>query len=116
MIYPAGAAFRPGKLMEIHKAASPSIVCIASGAGVAEAVRAAKNLAAQGVQMSVWNAHSLKPFDDETTLQIAKQAKWIFTVEDHSVIGGLGSCVAEALATQDSHPRLLKLGVQDVFR
>lgn len=115
--YPAGAPFRPGKLMEIRKAASgkADVVCIASGAGVAEAMGAAENLATQGIQMSVWNAHSLKPFDDETTMQLARDAKLLVTVEDHSVIGGLGSCVAEAVAQMPQHARLLKIGVQDVF-
>ena len=65
--------------------------------------------------MSVWNAHSLKPFDDEQTLKIAQGASLMITVEDHSVIGGLGSCVAEALAKTTSHPKLLKLGIQDQF-
>ena len=66
--------------------------------------------------MSVWNAHSLKPFDDETTLAIARSGvKHLITVEDHSVIGGLGSCVAEALSKTSTHPVLTKFGVQDQF-
>jgi transketolase len=116
-LYPAGAAFKPGKLMEIHKAAGKAeVVAIATGASVAEAVGAAKTLATQGIQMSVWNAHSLKPFDDATTLEIARDAKLVVTVEDHSVIGGLGTCVAETLAgSSRSKGRLVKLGVQDLF-
>lgn len=115
-LYPQSAPFKPGKLMHIHgPAKSASVVCVASGATVAESVEAAKLLASQGVEMSVWNAHSLKPFDDETTLAIAQGAKLMVTAEDHSVIGGLGSCVAEALAHASSHPPLLKLGVQDTF-
>jgi transketolase len=119
-LYPANAPFKPGKLMEIVPHASSvaggkKVVCIATGAGVGEAVQASKLLAAQGISMSVWNAHSLKPFDDEQTLKIAQGASLMITVEDHSVIGGLGSCVAEALAMTTSHPKLLKLGIQDQF-
>jgi transketolase len=121
-LYPEGAQFKPGKLMEIVPHASPigsggqkKVVCVATGAGVGEAVQASKLLAAQGISMSVWNAHSLKPFDDEQTLKIAQGASLFITVEDHSVIGGLGSCVAEALAKTSAHPKLMKLGVQDQF-
>lgn len=115
-LYPANAPFLPTKLMQVVGAESKaSVVCVASGAGVAEAVQAAKLLQNLGITMSVWNAHCLKPFDDATLLSIAQSADLIVTVEDHSVIGGLGSCVAEALATTDRHPRLIKVGVQDLF-
>ncbi len=116
-LYPAGAEFKPGKLMRIHPAASKAqVVAIASGAAVAEAVGAAKVLAEKGVQMEVWNAHSLKPFDFEKTVEISRGAQLVITVEDHTVIGGLGSCVAEALASSGMpHGRLVKLGIQDTF-
>ena len=116
-LYPSGAEFKPGKLMEIYKPSQKAqIVSIATGAAVAEAVGAAKELAEKGIYMSVWNAHSLKPFDWQKTIEITRDAKLVVTVEDHSVIGGLGSCVAEALASSDkAHGRLIKLGVQDTF-
>ncbi len=115
--YPAGVPFRPGKLLELYSPSSGKldVVCIASGAGVAEAMQASQALAGAGIKMGVWSAHCLKPYDDETTLSIASQAKLMVTVEDHSVIGGLGSCVAEALAKTSIHPPLMKFGVQDVF-
>jgi transketolase len=116
-LYPAGAVFKPGKLMQIHvPSGKPQVVAIASGATVTEAVQAAKMLSEKGIHMSVWNAHSLKPFDVETTLELARDAKIMLTVEDHTVIGGLGTCVAEALAAGGkSHARLVKLGIQDTF-
>lgn len=116
--YPANAPFRPGKLMEIRSAAAAGkskVLCLATGASVAEAMQAASLLEKQGVAMSVWNAHCLKPFDDETLLQIASEARLLVTVEDHSVIGGLGSCVAEAISRMSAHAPLVKLGVQDTF-
>jgi transketolase len=119
-LFPAGAKFRPGKLMEVYRSgsAAPEVVMIATGAGVAEAVEAAKKLELNpkgGTASAVWNAHCLKPFDVETTRQIVKGAKLVVTVEDHSVIGGLGDCVAEALAEQGSHPKLVRIGCQDTF-
>jgi transketolase len=118
-LYPQDRPFQPGKLMQLHGSTpTPDIVLIGTGAGTAEALNAAKILEQQGVSTQVWNAHCLKPFDDEATLKIAASAKLIATVEDHSVIGGLGTCVAEVLAKTSHHPklaRLVKFGVQDVF-
>lgn len=115
-LFSAGAKFEPTRLHEVQGASGKAdVVCIASGASVAEAIGAAKALGEQGVSMSVWNAHCLKPFDEARTRSLATQCKLVVTVEDHSVIGGLGSCVAEALAHERSHAPLLKLGVQDTF-
>jgi transketolase len=116
-LYPQNAPFRPGKLMEIHRSggAMVDVALIGTGAGVAEAMDASKRLEASKISSVVWNAHSLKPFDSETTRKIAKDARLLVTVEDHSVIGGLGACVAEALAELESHPKLLKIGCQDEF-
>jgi transketolase len=116
-LYPAGAPFKAGKLLQVHKAsAKADVVAIASGATVAESVKAASALGGQGIQMEVWNACTLKPFDDAKTMELARGAKLVVTIEDHSVIGGLGSCVADALASGGSgHGRLVKLGIQDQF-
>lgn len=116
-LFPADGIFKPLKLMQIKKASAAGIraVCVATGAGVAEAVEASRLLESRGVALDVWNAHCLKPFDEDTTLAIARDARLMVTVEDHSVIGGLGSCVAETLAKVSAHPKLVKLGVQDTF-
>jgi transketolase len=76
---------------------------------------AAERLQAKGITASVYNAHSLKPFDEEGLLSAVRDARLVATVEDHSVIGGLGSCVAEALARHGARAPLEKYGVQDVF-
>jgi transketolase len=116
-LYPANTPFKPGKLVEILPASGgkAKVVCIASGATVGESVEAAKLLAAQGIAMSVWNAGSLKPFDDAKTLELAQGAELVVTAEDHSVIGGLGSCVAEAMSKKSQTARLVRLGIQDDF-
>jgi len=117
-LYPAGAPtkFDPTKLMQVGGAQGRvDVVCVATGATVTEAVQAAEALKAKGVSVSVWNACSLKPFDEATTQKVAQGAKLFVTIEDHSVVGGLGTCVAEAFAQMSAHPKLIKLGIQDTF-
>jgi transketolase len=92
-----------------------SVIFIGSGAGTAEAVLAAQKLEAAGVQAEVWNAHCLKPFDSARAHELASRAQLLVTVEDHSTIGGLGSCVAETLAGQSKHAPLFMVGVEDQF-
>jgi transketolase len=120
-LFPKEAAFRPGKLLELFpvtRVARKTVLCIASGAGTAEAVEAARLLdeSRSGVALWVWNAHSLKPFDAEAVRGLASGVDCVATIEDHSVIGGLGTAVAEALAeTGGGTPPLVKFGVQDRF-
>jgi transketolase len=117
-LYPKDVPFQPTKLLRILGPAVGTPVrvsCIATGAATAEAVQAAKILKEKGIEMVVWNAHCLKPFDHKTALEIGKHSQLVVTVEDHTVIGGLGSCVAEAFASETSHARLIRLGIQDLF-
>jgi transketolase len=123
-LYPTRLPFQPGKLMCVYQptpdksSGSPiqkQVVMVATGAVVAEAVQAAQELKNHGISMSVWNAHCLKPFDEQTLLELAQGADLLLSGEDHSVIGGLGSCIAEALAKIPRHPRLVPLGIQDTF-
>lgn len=115
-LLPEGSEWEPGKLQEIKsQGPQPDVICIASGATVTEAVQAADTLAKSGLKMAVWNCHSLKPFDRERAVDLSKKCKLLVTVEDHSVIGGLGSCVAEAISTAPQHAPLVMLGVQDEF-
>jgi transketolase len=116
-LLPTTSKWEPTRIQEIHKGTPglAPVTCFATGAAVAEAVKAAELLSPSGIGLSVYNAHCLKPFDAEGARRASLYAKLIVTVEDHSVIGGLGSCVAEALAESTSHARLVKLGVQDTF-
>lgn len=91
------------------------VLCLATGATVSEALKAARDLQLRGIAMSIWNVHCLKPFDEETLQSILHAYNLVVTVEDHSVIGGLGSAVADVLCTTHHAPVLLKLGVQDRF-
>jgi transketolase len=106
-----------GKVTKLREGAGSGkkVVLFGSGAGTAEAMGAADLLAGAGFSVSVWNVHSLKPFDEKGAIAAVQGADLVATVEDHSVIGGLGACVAEALASLDRHARLVKFGVQDEF-
>lgn len=114
-----GSKWEAGKIYKVAEAAADKkkIVAFATGAGTAEAMKAADILAKSNsaFSLAVYNVHSLKPFDEAGTVAAVAGAELVITVEDHSVIGGLGSCVAEALAKLDRHPRLVKYGVQDKF-
>ncbi len=96
-------------------AGKKKVVAFASGAGTAEAVKAAEILENSGASVALYNVHCLKPFDEAGTMAAVKDADLIITVEDHSVIGGLGSCVAETLVKMDRHAKLVMIGVQDKF-
>jgi transketolase len=112
-----GGKWEATKLTQLTKAQTgkKKVIAFASGAGTAEAIKASEILSDSGISLSVYNAHCLKPFDDAGVVTAVKDADLVISVEDHSVIGGLGSCVAEALAGLERHPKLIKFGVQDHF-
>ncbi len=102
-----------GKGMVLRQGADAAI--LACGMMVGEAMKAADRLAAQGVSVTVANMASLKPFDREMTADLARRHPVLITAENHSVIGGLGSAVAEVLALGGLSPRFAMVGVQDVW-
>lgn len=90
------------------------VTIIATGLCVAEALAAADKLAADGVSAKVINIHTIKPLDEELVIAAAKETGKVVTVEEHSVIGGLGSAVCDCLSANAPTP-VLKIGVNDVF-
>lgn len=90
------------------------VTLIASGLEVAETLEAAKMLEADGIEAKVINIHTIKPLDDELILAAAKETGKVVTVEEHSVIGGLGSAVCDLLS-EKLPTKVLKIGVQDTF-
>ena len=90
------------------------ITLIASGLEVAETLEAAKMLEADGIDAKVINIHTIKPLDDELILAAAKETGKVVTVEEHSVIGGLGSAVCDLLS-EKLPTKVLKIGVNDTF-
>ncbi len=87
---------------------------IATGLCVSEALGAAKILSAQGIDAQVINIHTIKPLDEDLIIAAAEGTGRLFTVEEHSIIGGLGSAVAEVLS-EKCPTRLTRIGVRDVF-
>ena len=90
------------------------VTIIATGLCVAEALDAAEKLAADGVDAKVINIHTIKPLDEELVIAAAKETGKVVTVEEHSVIGGLGSAVCDCLS-EKAPTQVLKIGVNDVF-
>ena len=104
--------FELGKGVQLREGKDVTIV--ATGLMVYEAVKAAKTLAESGIDARVINIHTIKPIDKDIILKAAAETKCIVTVEEHSVIGGLGSAVAEVTA-EGCPCRVVKIGVNDRF-
>jgi transketolase len=109
---PANYKFEMGKGVVMKEGTDVSI--FATGLEVNEALGAAKLLEADGINAEVINIHTIKPIDTELVAASAKKTGKVVTVEEHSIIGGLGSAVCEALAETVPTP-VLRIGVQDVF-
>ncbi len=87
---------------------------IATGLCVSGALEAAEKLAADGINARVINIHTIKPIDEELIIKAAQETGKIVTVEEHSVIGGLGGAVAEVLS-EKCPTKMLRIGMEDVF-
>ena len=104
--------FEIGKGITLREGADVAI--IATGIEVAYALEAAEMLAADGIEATVVNMHTIKPLDKELVVSVAKATGKVFTVEEHSIIGGLGSAVAECLC--EEYPcKVTRIGINDVF-
>ncbi|MEE1516666.1 MAG: transketolase family protein [Lachnospiraceae bacterium] len=90
------------------------ITIIATGLCVSETLEAAKMLEADGISAKVINIHTIKPLDEDLVVAAAKETGKVVTVEEHSVIGGLGSAVCDCLSEKAPTP-VMKIGVNDVF-
>lgn len=104
--------FEIGKGVTLREGTDLTI--IATGLCVNSALEAAEMLAKDGVSAKVINIHTIKPLEEELVVEAAKATGKVVTVEEHSVIGGLGSAVCDALSAKAPTP-VLKIGVQDTF-
>ena len=104
--------FEIGKAITMRE--GKDVAIIAAGLPVASAMEAAEKLAAEGIEARVIDMHTIKPLDEVAVLRAAKEIGKIVTVEEHSVIGGLGSAVAEVLAEQ-CPAKLKRVGVYDRY-
>ena len=90
------------------------LTIVATGLCVAGALEAADKLAAEGVSAEVINIHTIKPLDKELILNSARKTGKVVTAEEHSIIGGLGGAVCEALS-EEAPTKVLRIGVKDTF-
>ncbi|MCI8514978.1 MAG: transketolase family protein [Lachnospiraceae bacterium] len=111
-IYEEGTTFTYGKANRLRD--GKDVTLIAAGYCVAEALKAADILSAEGISARVLDMFCIKPLDGEAVLAAAKETGAIVTAENHNVVNGLGSAVADALAAGYPAP-LEKIGAQDVF-
>lgn len=111
-IYEEGSTFEIGKAVEVK--AGSDVTIIATGIMVEEALKAADSLAVEGINARVLNMFTLKPIDKEAIIRAAQETGAIVTAENHNIINGLGSAVAEVIAENVLVP-LERVGVNDHF-
>lgn len=91
------------------------VAIIFEGTALKVAYESYKVLKSQGIKCKLINIFSIKPIDKKLINEVADNVKGIVTIENHSIIGGLGGAVAEVLSSRNRHPKLYRIGVQDCF-
>ena len=109
---PATYKFEIGKGVQLRDGSDVTI--IATGLMVYEAIKAAEELKNDGISARVINIHTIKPLDKELVVKAAKETGLIVTAEEHSIIGGLGAAVCEAVC-EECPVKVVRIGVNDVF-
>lgn len=112
IIYEENQKFEIGKAIQIGEGTDGTV--FATGVTVAEAIKAQEELKSQGVDIRVVDVHTIKPIDKEMIIKCAKETKKLVSIEDHSIIGGLGSAISEVL-TEEYPVKLERMGMQDIF-
>lgn len=111
-IYFDSSKFEFGKAIQHGEGSDATL--IATGVTVAECLKAQKKLRECGIDVRVLDVHTIKPIDEEKIVKAAMETKIIFTVEDHSIIGGLGGAVCEILS--EKYPKkVVRIGIKDEF-
>jgi transketolase len=113
IVYQNDVEYTIGKFNQLIEGEGISI--IATGTMVYNSLKAAELLKQKGIFVSVYDAHTIKPLDEEMVKKCAEKDRLIVTVEEHNVFGGLGSCVAECIVKHKNATTHLALGVDDVF-
>ena len=112
IIYDENQKFEIGKAIQIGEGIDATV--FATGVTVAEALKAKDILAEKGIDIRVVDVHTIKPIDEEIIIKSAKETKKLISIEDHNIIGGLGSSISEVLT--DKYPKeLIRLGIKDTF-
>ena len=111
-IYGEEQDFKIGKGVQIGNGTDATV--FATGVVVPEAIKAKEELEKQGINIRVVDIHTIKPIDKELIIKCAKETKKLVSIEDHNVIGGLGSAISEVL-TDECPTELIRLGINDTF-
>ncbi len=109
-----GYRFQMGKPVELRPVSKDAVI-FCSGGEVFHSLKAAQSLEQDGLDVGVVNVHTIKPLDAPSIVAAASRTRAVATAEDHQIIGGLGSAVAEALAEAGLGRRLLRIGIRDQF-
>lgn len=112
IIYNDTQKFEFGKAIQLGDGTAATI--FATGITVAEAIKAQEILASKNINVRVVDVHTIKPIDKEMIIKCAKETKNIYTVEDHNIIGGLGSAVMEVLS-EEQPTKVHRIGINDCF-
>jgi len=112
VVYDSGFEYELGKAQVLGDGGD--VALIACGIMVPEALKAAESLKAKGVAAAVVDLHTIKPIDSETVVKFAKQCGRVVTAEEHNIMGGMGSAVAEVLGEMHPVP-MRRVGVMDTF-
>ena len=112
IIYNGNQKFEIGKAVQIGEGTDGTV--FATGVTVAEAIKAKEDLKQKGINIRVVDVHTIKPIDKETIIKCAKETQKLISIEDHNIIGGIGSAISEVLT--DEYPaKLIRLGIKDTF-
>ena len=111
-IYDENTKFELGKGIQHGDGGDATV--IATGVTVAEALKAKEELSKEGINIRVVDIHTIKPIDKDLIVKCAKETKKIITVEDHSIIGGLGTAVCEVLS-EEYPTKVIRMGIKDEF-
>lgn len=112
IIYGENQKFEIGNAVQIGEGTDATI--FATGVTVSEAIRAQEILENKGIKVRVVDIHTVKPIDKDMVIKCAKETKKLISVEDHNVIGGLGSAISEVL-TEEYPVKLVRMGINDTF-
>ena len=112
VIYNENQKFEIGKAIQIGDGTDATI--FATGVTVSEALKAQEQLKENGIDVRVVDIHTIKPIDRDIIIKCAKETKKLISIEDHNVVGGLGSAISEVL-TDECPTKLIRLGINDTF-
>ena len=112
VIYDENQKFEIGKMIQIGDGTDATV--FATGVEVAEALKAKEELEKENINIRVVDVHTIKPIDREMIIKCARETKKLITIEDHSIIGGLGTAVCEVLS-EECPTKVVRMGMQDRF-